>query len=113
RKDDRKLTVEGRLFNPLTPMSDQDRVSPYNIGTISTRKLIQYQILQTNITRTTRQTVRRITDEILGVKGQTSDENEEKYQLADYKLIQYQFLHTNITRTVWQTVRRITNEILG
>ena len=44
---------------------------------------------------------------------QTSDENEEKYQLADYKLIQYQFLHTNITRTVWQTVRRITNEILG
>ena len=44
---------------------------------------------------------------------QTSDENEEKYQLAYYKLIQYQFLHTNITRTVWQTVTRITNEILG
>ena len=30
--------------------------------------MIQYQILQTNITRTTWQTVRRITDEILGVK---------------------------------------------
>ena len=25
------------LFNPLTPMSDQDRISPYNISTISTR----------------------------------------------------------------------------
>ena len=47
-------------------MSDQDRISPYNINTISSRqvmrkkekyelgdcKLIQYQILQTNITRT-------------------------------------------------------------
>ena len=32
-------------------------------------QLIQYQILQTNITRTMRQTVRRITNEILGVKG--------------------------------------------
>ena len=25
------------LLNPLTPMSDQDRISPYNINTISTR----------------------------------------------------------------------------
>ena len=31
--------------------------------------MIQYQILQTNITRTIWQTVRRITNEILGVKG--------------------------------------------
>ena len=31
-------------------------------------ELIQYQILQTNITRTVWQTVRRITNEILGVK---------------------------------------------
>ena len=31
--------------------------------------MIQYQILQTDITRTVWQTVRRITDEILGVKG--------------------------------------------
>ena len=64
-------------------MSDQDRISPYNINTISTRqvmrnkekyqlgdyKLIQYQILQTNISRTVRQKVTRITNEILGVKG--------------------------------------------
>ena len=32
-------------------------------------KLIEYQILQTNMTRTVWQTVRRITNEILGVKG--------------------------------------------
>ena len=25
------------LVNPLTPMSDQDRISPYNINIISTR----------------------------------------------------------------------------
>ena len=31
-------------------------------------KLIQSQILQTNITRTVWQTVRRITNEILGIK---------------------------------------------
>ena len=30
------LRVKG-LFNPLTPTSDQDRISPYNINTISTR----------------------------------------------------------------------------
>ena len=57
-------------------MSDQDRISPYNIK-------------------------------------QTSDENEENYQLGDYKLIQYQILQINITRVVRQTVRRITYEILG
>ena len=34
--------------------------------------MIQYQTLKTNITRTVWQTVRRITDEILGVKGLTS-----------------------------------------
>ena len=32
-------------------------------------KLIQYQILQTNITRTVWQTLRRITNKILGVRG--------------------------------------------
>ena len=64
-------------------MSVQDRISPYNIDTISSKqvmrilkkyqlqdyKLIQYQILQTNIIRTVWQTERRITHEILGVKG--------------------------------------------
>ena len=65
-------------------MSDQDRISPYNNNTISSRqvtkiktninlplyKLIQYQILKTNITRTEWLTVRRLTREILGVNGQ-------------------------------------------
>ena len=60
-------------------MSDQDRISPYNIKQTSDDnkekyqlgdcKLIQSQILQTNITRTVWQTVRRITGEILGGKG--------------------------------------------
>ena len=26
-----------KSVNPLTPMNDQDRISPYNINTISTR----------------------------------------------------------------------------
>ena len=63
-------------------MSDQDRISPYNINTITQKSdenkekyklgdytLIQYQFLQTNITRTVWQTVKRITNEFLGVKG--------------------------------------------
>ena len=63
-------------------MSDQDRISPHNIKQTSDEnkekyklrknELIQHQILQTNITRTVWQTVRRITNEILGVKGLTS-----------------------------------------
>ena len=84
-------------LNPLTLMGDQDRISPYNIKQTNNDNkekyqlspynikqtnndnkekyqlgdywLIQYKILQTNITRTVWQTVRRITNEILGVKG--------------------------------------------
>ena len=29
------------LLNPLTPMSDQDRISPYNIYTISCRQVMR------------------------------------------------------------------------
>ena len=60
-------------------MSDQDRISPYNIKQTSDEdkekyqlgdyRLIQCQILQTNNTRTVWLTVRRITNEILEVKG--------------------------------------------
>ena len=66
-------------------MSDQDRISSFNINTVLSRqvmrikkninwgsKLIQNQILQTNITRTVQQTIRRIADEILGVQGLNS-----------------------------------------
>ena len=69
-------------------MNDQYRISPYNINSISSiqvmriikekyqlgyYKLIQSQILQTYITRTEWQTVRRINNEILGVKGSSND----------------------------------------
>ena len=63
-------------------MTDQDRISPYNIYTISNRQvmrgkkisirgfyLIQYQILRTYIKRNIWKAVRRITNEILGVEG--------------------------------------------
>ena len=70
-------------FNPLTPMSDQDRISPYNINTISIRQVmrmkkntslrifwfIQYQILRNSIVRIVWQTVTRVFNEILSVKG--------------------------------------------
>ena len=58
-------------------MSDQDKISPYNINTISSRQgmeleennnFIQYQILQTSIIRIVWQTVRRIAYVILKVK---------------------------------------------
>ena len=42
--------------------------------------------------------------------GQTSDENKEKYQLANYKLIQYQILSTSTMGIIWMMVRRIINE---
>ena len=63
-------------------MSDQDRTSPYNIYTVSRKRmmrtgkyllrdyqLIQLQILGTNVIRIVWTSVRRIADEILGVKG--------------------------------------------
>ena len=67
-------------------MGDQDRISPYNINTESSRqmrrikkktqlgefKLIRYQILQIEIISILWQTVRRITNENLGVKGLTA-----------------------------------------
>ena len=69
-------------INPLTPMSDQDRISPFKINTISSkqvmriRKSINKGITSWSntkfsklLTRTVWQTVRRITSEVLGVKG--------------------------------------------
>ena len=44
------------------------RIKQYQLGDY---KLFQYQILQTNITRTVWQTVRRITYEIFGAKELT------------------------------------------
>ena len=64
-------------------MSDQDRISPYIINTMSSRLVIRLQkyqlghykfihILQTNIKRIVLKTVRRITNEIQEVKGLNS-----------------------------------------
>ena len=74
-------------------MSDQDIISPYNINTISSRQVMRIKkilirellidpipILQTNITRTIWQTVKRITNEILGVERLTPW-NDEHVQL--------------------------------
>ena len=78
----KKISITGVFVNPSTPMSDQDRISLYNINTITGRQamrkrkyqldgylLIQYQILRTNIVRIILQIVRRINNEMLGVKG--------------------------------------------
>ena len=59
------LTISIQYQYNIKQTSDENK-EKYQLGDY---KLIQYQILQTNITRTVWQTVRRITDEILGVKG--------------------------------------------
>ena len=78
-------------FNPLTPMSDRDWISPYYFKPTSSKQvmrvkkdlyqlgdyqLIQYQILQNNTKRVIWQTVRRIASEILGVKGLIPESDE-------------------------------------
>ena len=78
-------------FYPLTPMSDQDWISPYYFKPTSSKQvmrvkkdlyqlgdyqLIQYQILQKNTKRVIWQTVRRIANEILGVKGLIPESDE-------------------------------------
>ena len=35
--------------NPLTPVSDQDRISPHNINTISSRQLMSITALMRNL----------------------------------------------------------------
>ena len=59
-------------------MSDKDRISPYNVNTISSRQvigikldhqLIQNQVLQINTIRIVFQTVRRTVSEIKRVRG--------------------------------------------
>ena len=32
-----------KFFNPFTPMSDQDRISPQNVNTISTRQVMRIE----------------------------------------------------------------------
>ena len=39
--DGLQVTLRGQRVTPLTPMSDQDRISPYNINTISSREVMR------------------------------------------------------------------------
>ena len=32
-----------KFFDPFTPMSDQDRISPHNVDTISTRQVMRIE----------------------------------------------------------------------
>ena len=57
------------LFNPLTLISDKDKISPFNINTISTRQVMRKKITCTYIVRNVWQTIRIINREILVAKG--------------------------------------------
>ena len=39
------MTDNDKLYHPLTPTSDQNRISPYNINTISSRQGMRIKIL--------------------------------------------------------------------
>ena len=70
-------------LHPLTPMSDQDRISPYNINTISSRLMMRIKkwstrgllidpipnSLKWNHKKSVENTKENNTHEILGVKG--------------------------------------------
>ena len=59
------------LLNSLTPVSDQDWISPHKINSRSSRKVTrikQKQILWTNIVRIKWKTMRRITNKIWQLK---------------------------------------------
>ena len=69
-------------------MSDQDRISPYNLNTISSRPVMRIKKISIKgllvdslinssnyITRTVWQTVRRITNEMMGLKRLTINMN--------------------------------------
>ena len=73
-------------FYWLSPTCDIDRISPYAISTIASR-----QILQTNIIWIVWQTVRRITQEILGVKGLTLKYLYISFPLLDLIIPIWQF----------------------
>ena len=35
--------LDGEFINPFTPISDQERISPYNINTISSRQVMRIE----------------------------------------------------------------------
>ena len=83
------------LLVPFRPRQNFSLQYQYNIKQTSDEnkekyqlrdnRLIQNQILQTNITRTVWQTVRRITNEILGVKGLTGF--KQSFSVLNFQLV--------------------------
>ena len=37
------VTLRGQRVNPFTPTSDQGRISPYNVNTISSRQVMRIE----------------------------------------------------------------------
>ena len=64
-----ELNFSLQFLNNIKQKSDENK-EKYQLGDY---KLIQYEILQNNIIRIITQTVRRIANEILGVKGLKGD----------------------------------------
>ena len=38
-----EMEIKQNTINPFTPTSDQDRISPYNINTISSRQVMRIE----------------------------------------------------------------------
>ena len=112
RRSHAKITTDNLqvylyTFNFLATIRDQDRIYPFNINTISSRLLV---VILKNIKgllidpipnsviyiiRIVRQTVRRITTEILGVRGSTAI-----YELCRY-INEHRFQWLELTSCCW------------
>ena len=71
--------------------SDENKEKSY----LGDYRLIQYQILQTNIRRTIWQTVRRINNEILGVKGLRNGKNAISESIETHDLVKVTVFSTD------------------
>ena len=43
RRNEMLVTHRNQIVNPFTPTSDQDRISPYNINTISSKQVMRIE----------------------------------------------------------------------
>ena len=109
------VITKGWLFDPLTPVSDQNKISPYYICTKSSRQVMR---IKKNINwgvtnwfdtkffkltmRIVWQTVRRITNEILGVKGLSRTTIKSMVWLGGYQLCS-KFLAIDFLGALWGT----------
>ena len=91
-------------MNPLTLKSDQDRISPYVINTIASRQVLRIKKninrrLWSSIMRTVWQTVRRIKNEILGVKrlNKSKKKKEQKNPISCLQIKEVTFSSNKAT----------------